>query len=207
MPVHRLVAAAFCQRKNDVDTNVVNHKDGNKMNNASFNLEWTTQSKNIQHSHDNHLQPKGLSTYGGKFSPEQRNEIKALWDNGKISSREIAKQYGVSHTCINDILNDKYKYIDKVNVFEEVARSLVDTLNELRDSWFAEENPERKKQIWYTILQLLPESYNQRRTVQMNYAVALNMYHARKNHKLDEWHVLCDKIKDLPYFEKICLEE
>ena len=65
----------------------------------------------------------------------------------------------------------------------------------------------KDKAHWHNMIQLLPTSFNQRRTVQMNYAVALNMYHARKNHKLDEWHVLCDEIKALPYFEKICLED
>ena len=65
----------------------------------------------------------------------------------------------------------------------------------------------KEKNDWWQMIQLLPTSFNQRRTVQMNYAVALNMYRARKNHKLDEWHVLCDEIKKLPYFEKICLED
>lgn len=65
----------------------------------------------------------------------------------------------------------------------------------------------KDKKWWWQMIQSLPSSYNQRRTVQMNYAVALNMYNARKSHKLDEWHVLCDEIKKLPYFEKICLED
>lgn len=62
------------------------------------------------------------------------------------------------------------------------------------------------KHYWWQMIQLLPSSYNQKRTVTLNYEVLLNMYHARKNHKLDEWHVLCDWITDLPYFKEICLE-
>lgn len=50
--------------------------------------------------------------------------------------RELGRKYGVSHTCISGIVNDKYKYADKVNIYEEVARPIVDTLNELRDMWF-----------------------------------------------------------------------
>jgi hypothetical protein len=53
------------------------------------------------------------------------------------------------------------------------------------------------------MIQLLPTSYNQRRTLDVNYAVLKAMYHARKNHKLDEWHTLCDWIESLPYSELI----
>lgn len=59
------------------------------------------------------------------------------------------------------------------------------------------------KRYWRGLIQLLPSSYNQRATVQMNYAVLRNMYHARKNHKLDEWHDFCRWIESLPYSELI----
>lgn len=150
-------------------------------------LEWVTSSENSKHAHAMGLQPRGLSTYKGKFTDEQREEIKTLWNSGKHSRREIARMYGVSHTCINDILNDKYRYATKVNVFETVARPIVDTLNELRDTWIRETDETKKKQIWYAILQLLPVSYNQRRTVMLNYEVLANIYKSRRNHKLDEW--------------------
>jgi predicted DNA-binding protein YlxM (UPF0122 family) len=181
----------------------VNHIDGNKQNNRVENLEWCTQSENIKHAHENDLQPKGLSTYKGKFTVEQREEIKQLWDNGVFSRRQLAEKFGVSRTCISDIINDKYKYAEKTNVYEEIARPLVDTLNELRDSWFNCVNEQDKKTIWYSIIQLLPSSYNQRRTVQLNYQVLKSMYHARKNHKLDEWRDFCAWIETLPYAELI----
>lgn len=57
------------------------------------------------------------------------------------------------------------------------------------------------KKYWWQIIQLLPSSYNQRRTVLSNYEVLLNMYHARKNHKLDEWRKFCEWIENLPYME------
>jgi hypothetical protein len=63
------------------------------------------------------------------------------------------------------------------------------------------------KKYWWQIIQLLPQSYNQKRTVTLNYEVLFNVYHARRNHRLDEWHVLCDAIEKMPYFSKICLEE
>ena len=55
------------------------------------------------------------------------------------------------------------------------------------------------------MIQLLPESYNQLRTVTLNYEVLINMYYARRSHKLNEWHVLCDAIKALPYANELIL--
>lgn len=57
---------------------------------------------------------------------------------------------------------------------------------------------------WRALIQLLPESYEQKRTVQLNYQVLKSMYHARKNHKLIEWHTFCDWCETLPYFNEIC---
>lgn len=61
----------------------------------------------------------------------------------------------------------------------------------------------QKKLFWWQMIQLLPSSYNQKRTVMLNYEVLANMYKSRKSHKLDEWHVFCDWIKTLPYSELI----
>lgn len=60
-----------------------------------------------------------------------------------------------------------------------------------------------KKDIWWQIIQLLPSSYNQKRTIMLNYEVLANIYRSRKNHKLDEWRVFCDWIKTLPLSELI----
>jgi len=201
IPIHRLVAEAFIP--NYEKKPEVNHIDGNKMNNAADNLEWTTRAENQKHAVDNGLQPKPAKTYQGKFTAEQRDEIKRLWDSGMFSKRRLSKKFGVSHTCINDIINDKYKYAGSVNLFEEVARPIVDTLNELRDSYFSCENDVSQKQIWYSILQLLPESYNQRRTVTMTYENVMNMLDYREGHKLDEWREFCKILKQLPYVNEI----
>ena len=63
------------------------------------------------------------------------------------------------------------------------------------------------KDYWWQMIQLLPSSYNQKRTVMLNYEVLKNIYHARKNHKLDEWHDFCEMIEDLPYCQLITLKE
>ncbi len=61
----------------------------------------------------------------------------------------------------------------------------------------------KDKKYWYAMIQLLPTSYNQKRTIMLNYEVLVNIFHSRKNHKLDEWRVFCDWIKTLPYSELI----
>lgn len=63
----------------------------------------------------------------------------------------------------------------------------------------------KDKKYWYDLIQLLPSGYNQMRTVTLNYENLINIYYARRNHKLDEWHTLCDWIKTLPYAEKLIL--
>ena len=78
-------------------------------------------------------------------------------------------------------------------------QNTIAALNRLRYMYKITKN----KKYWYAMIQLLPSSYNQKRTVMLNYEVLANMYKSRKNHKLDEWHVLCDWIESLPYSELI----
>ena len=66
-------------------------------------------------------------------------------------------------------------------------------------------NETKDRAYWHNMIQLLPSSYNQLRTVSMNYEVLINIYYARKSHKLAEWHTLCDAIKALPYAENLIL--
>ena len=83
-------------------------------------------------------------------------------------------------------------------------KNTIDVLNTFRDAFnHPNANGKYKKDCWWQMIQLLPSSYNQRSTVQLNYAVLRNMYHARKNHKLDEWHTFCEWVESLPYSELI----
>ena len=83
-----------------------------------------------------------------------------------------------------------------------VMHEVIDELNFYRDKF----NKDKKKEDWWEMIQLLPTSYNQKRTVHLNYEVLGTMYHQRRHHKLDEWHVFCDTIKTLPYSEFITRE-
>lgn len=93
----------------------------------------------------------------------------------------------------------------------EGMRETIRLLNRARDMYLSsltQEKPLVKpKEYWWQMIQLLPSSYNQRRTVQLNYEVLRKMYFARKDHKLDEWHTLCDWMLALPYFREICVGE
>lgn len=68
-------------------------------------------------------------------------------------------------------------------------------------------NETKDKEFWYSIIQLLPESYNQMRTCTFSYENAVSMYYSRKNHKLQEWHKFCDWAEQLPYFRELFLQE
>ncbi len=76
---------------------------------------------------------------------------------------------------------------------------MIVVLNGCRDKYISTNN----KFWWWQMIQLLPSSYNQRRTVMLNYEVLANIYKSRRNHKLDEWHTFCDWIESLPYSELI----
>ena len=83
----------------------------------------------------------------------------------------------------------------------EAMTKLVEVLENLRVSYLETKD----KQTWYTMIQLLPSSYNQLRTCSMNYETLRNIYFARKNHKLEEWHDFCDVIETLPYSKELLL--
>ena len=85
---------------------------------------------------------------------------------------------------------------------EKCLLTTIEVLNDYRNTFL----DLKDKRYWWQMIQLLPTSYNQKRTVQLNYQVLKNMYHSRKNHKLDEWHTLCAWIENLPYFMEVCDE-
>ncbi len=85
----------------------------------------------------------------------------------------------------------------------DVLELIIDALNIYRKRYIETKD----KEIWWQMIQLLPSSYNQKRTVQLNYQVLKSMYFARRNHKLDEWVEFCKWCETLPYFKEICIDE
>lgn len=82
---------------------------------------------------------------------------------------------------------------------DSILRGIVQCLNENRKLYLETKD----KKYWWQMIQLLPSSYNQRRTVMLNYEALANIHKSRKNHKLDEWHDFCHWIEGLPYSELI----
>lgn len=102
----------------------------------------------------------------------------------------VLDDFSHEHLCVDNVSMINYT---------GVLDFAVDSLNVARNRYLETGD----KKYWYQIIQLLPSSYNQRATVQLNYAVLRNMYHSRKNHKLDEWRQFCEWVHSLPVSELI----
>ena len=107
--------------------------------------------------------------------------------------------------CVKSSAADPYDGDFKTSI--GILLDTIEGLNWWRNQYLHQKEidagAERLKWCWWQMIQLLPSSYNQRRTVMLNYEVLANMYKSRKNHKLDEWHTFCDWIMGLPYSELI----
>ena len=116
----------------------------------------------------------------------------------KIQEKEFTMEdFSCEHL---DLLNVKPSYdINFVSSLKEILRCL----NLARDKYLETKD----KKYWWQMIQLLPSSYNQTRNVMLNYEVLANMYHSRKNHKLDEWREFCKWIENLPYSDLIIMED
>ena len=105
-----------------------------------------------------------------------------------------AKKFTVDDFSHEHLFNGRVRGTAFLRDFEYTIMAL----NSARNLYLQTKN----KKYWWQIIQLLPSSYNQRATVLLNYEVLLNMYHARKNHKLDEWRTFCSWIETLPYMSE-----
>lgn len=97
--------------------------------------------------------------------------------------------------------NDRY-IEEQLNIFNDLRDAYL-RFDEYYANGVLHKNLKSKKDVWYALVQLLPSSYNQRRTVQLNYQVLNRIYNARKAHKLDEWREFCAWVEKLPYFKEI----
>ena len=117
----------------------------------------------------------------------------------KIAAKEfVFEDFSCEHLERRASLTLK-KVIDDLNYYREYYISLAKQNVSGADT--------KAKDIWWQMIQLLPSSYNQKRTVMLNYEVLANIYKSRKDHKLDEWHTFCDWIESLPYSELITGEK
>lgn len=122
------------------------------------------------------------------------------FDTYKVGT--VANSCSTMHTIHKTEISEELFSFDHVNLCE-VGKEYLNELEKLRVKF----NATKDKKYWYALIQLLPASFNQKRTVMLNYEVLANMYKSRKNHRLDEWHTLCDWIESLPYSQLITGED
>lgn len=202
--LHRLMAETFIDNPNNLP--VVNHKDGNKQNESLNNLEWVTYSENNKHAFDNDL--KEVSNYAKTmakvstyiFNNNDINRIKKIYSEG-LTQKEIAEQFNCKQIVISDIVTGKtYKDVEYIDIVKYMLQ-IIDKLNELRILY------KETNDYDYVIAmkRILPESYLNMRTVNMNYAVIRNIIGQRKHHRLKhEWqNVFCKWATTLPYAKEL----
>ena len=118
----------------------------------------------------------------------------------KIAEKEFTlDDFSHEHLTIRQSVDILKETIDALNVFRKVylegGTLSLDHGNTAEPVVY----PPKSKDIWWQMIQLLPSSYNQKRSVMLNYEVLANMYKSRKNHKLDEWRDFCKWMEDLPF--------
>ena len=116
----------------------------------------------------------------------------------KIHEKEFTFDDFSHEKLINSACMEIQEQHIRISPIQALATT-IECLNSYRDLYLKTED----KKYWWQMIQLLPSSYNQKRTVMLNYEVLANIYKSRKNHKLDEWHTFCDWIESLPYSELI----
>ena len=120
----------------------------------------------------------------------------------KIHEKEFTlDDFSCEHLYAEDEIDGMYYSTTAEEEFTstDVLKVVIESLNNYRKMYLATKD----KKEWWQMIQLLPSSYNQKRTVMLNYEVLANIYKSRRNHKLDEWHTFCDWIESLPYSELI----
>ena len=120
----------------------------------------------------------------------------------KIADREFAFDDFSHEKLINSACMEIQEQHIRVSPMQALATT-IECLNSYRDLYLQTKD----KKYWWQMIQLLPTSYNQKRTVMLNYEVLANIYKSRRNHKLDEWLTFCDWIEELPYSELITGKE
>ena len=122
----------------------------------------------------------------------------------KIADKEFTEEDFSFDHIIDEVTNSQcYTYRDTEWDAGDVTDLLIGILNHYRDLYLETKD----KKYWWQMIQLLPSSYNQKRTLLVNYEVLANIYHQRKGHKLDEWRTFCEWIEGLPMSEIITGEE
>ena len=179
--------------------------------------------QNAFHSEEPELGPNDLKlattlAKGGPVHAKYRRMIKVYcditaplywwkeFDTYKVGT--VANSCSTMHTIhLRDLTLDDFAH-ERLSVCNtNLLRMIIDNINCARHYYnkHKDSDPEEAKEDWYQMIQLLPTSFLQKRTVEMNYEVLSNIYRWRHNHKQDEWKFFCEWIKTLPYADKLIL--
>lgn len=200
--LHRLVATLFLDNPNNCYT--VNHIDGDKGNNCVENLEWCDLSDNIKKGFEEGLYENGKSLHAKYMKwknghvvvdPFIKSQILNDHNANNVSCKELAMKYNISISQANNIISGELIDDQELFMLCYAWETLIDTLNNLRDSYLETKD----NSIFQQIRCLLPSGYNQRSTITMNYENVFNIIHQRENHKLDEWREFVKMLLGLPY--------
>lgn len=205
--LHRLVAFVWCDNPNNFET--VDHINGNKNDNSVENLEWVSRVENIKRGFENGLMRKDnmRANYlnwksSSKILPDVRYKIRQEHEKGK-SQLELSREFNVSNGQISVICKGTSQ-CENTELYENCWywENILKQLNQLRELYI-----ESKEKHYFTLIrELLPMGYLYVSTIDVNYETLMRMYHARKNHKLSEWHDMCDWIETLPYMKEFLSE-
>lgn len=170
---HRLIATVWIENPNNYDT--VDHINGDKGDNSVENLQWLSRSENIKKC----------------FNEGSYNNISSL------HSKYLRWKNNTKNLGLDTICNIDNEYNENIDLFKLTYtwESIINNLNLLREEYLLTKDDN----IFQQIRCLLPSGYNQKATIFLNYTVLNAMYHARKNHKLDEWREFCEEIQKLPF--------
>ena len=202
--VHRLVASVWIDNPDLFDT--VNHINGNKGDNSVENLEWCSRQENIKKGfaaglydvNKLHLAYNSWKNGFTTIQPHVKAQLRREYERG-IGRKELAEKYKISQKYVGNALFASSCKDEELFLYAYTWEKMIDTLNGLRELYLETKDDN----IFKEIRQLLPQGYNVRYTWQANYEVLRNMYHARKNHKLDCWRDLCAWIETLPYAKEL----
>ena len=122
----------------------------------------------------------------------------------KIHAKEFTMD-DFSHEHLGDDWSDKDSLVEYNSEYDNTPKDVLEWIVYALNRYRMRYLETKDKKYWWQMIQMLPSSYNQRRTVQLNYQVLKNIYHARKNHKLDEWHTFCDWVESLPYAAELII--
>ena len=154
---------------------------------------------------------KELDTYRTVVSPNPYDiEMNSCSTMHRITAKEFAiDDFSHEHlddkeSCVDVEIADDYYNFGYSSI--EILKTVICALNYWRGEYLKAEDDTRKKYCWWQLIQLLPSSYNQKRTLKLNYETLAAMYEWRHNHKQDEWRDLCKWVEDLPYSEIITVK-